>query len=76
MQNEWRWREVEMVVEGGLHVGLDSSSMKFDNWYAVSMLLRETERGARIRERRGGWMLWSRAPDEMGYLSFSNCNTL
>lgn len=59
-----------------LHVGLDSSSMKFDNWYAVSMLLRQNRRGEPGFEGgRAGGMLWSRAPDEMGYLSFSNCNT-
>lgn len=59
-----------------MHVGFDSSSMTFDNWYAVSMLLRQKQ-AAEPRLERGtaGGTLWSRAPDEMGYLSFCNCNT-
>lgn len=63
MQNEWE----RGLWNFSMHVGFDSSSMMFDNRYAVSMLLRQNQ-AAEPRLERGtaGGTLWSRAPDEMG----------
>lgn len=50
-----------------MQVGFDSSSRKFDNWYAVSMLLRQ-KLAAESRFERGtaGRTPWSRDSDKIG----------
>lgn len=50
-----------------MHMELDSSSMKFDNWYAVSMLLRQKQAvEPRFEIGTAGGTLWWRTPDEIG----------
>lgn len=76
MQNEWGLWNVHAGCCCSMHVGFDSSSMKFDNWYAASVLLRPEQpglEGGRAADSDSAWIQWT--PDETTYLSFSNCST-